>query len=199
MRNLYVIGSLYLAVAAYALVRGPATRASEHSSAAGAVPDHSSAAPDDGSDAGTWFRAVKPRCNSLEVETVHRREPPPATMEGAGYSAACYALAGRIDRSREIILALTGDDRWKAAGIVFNIGHPIADMGDDRSAGPIMELVVEVWPNHYQALYHAGASSHALGRFDRAREYLEEFLRYYNQDDFFTRNAKRLLGEMGDR
>lgn len=190
MRNLYAIGFLYLAVATFALVRGPA--------AARAITEHALGSPDYGSDAGRWFSAVKPRCNSLEVETVHRREPPPATMEGAGYSAACYALAGRTDRSREIILALTGDDRWKAAGIVFNIGHPIADLGDDRSAGPIMELVVEFWPNHYQALYHAGASSHALGRFDRAREYLEEFLRYYDEDDFFTNNAKRLLEEIGD-
>jgi predicted HD phosphohydrolase len=85
------------------------------------------------------------------------------------------------------------EDRWRAAGIVFDIGHPVADMGDDRSAGPIMEMVVEFWPNHYQALYHAGASNYALGRYERAQRYLEEFLAYYDVDDGFSRNAKSIL------
>jgi hypothetical protein len=110
-----------------------------------------------------------------------------------GFSAACYALAANIDRSRSIIMGVEQEDRWRAAGIVFDIGHPVADMGDDRSAGPIMEMVVEFWPNHYQALYHAGASNYALGRYERAQRYLEEFLAYYDVDDGFSRNAKSIL------
>jgi hypothetical protein len=94
-------------------------------------------------------------------------------------------------------MTLPAADRWRAAGLVFDIGHPIADMGDDQSAGPIMELVVEFWPNHYQALYHAGASNYALGRRDQARGYLQEFLSYYHIDDGFTRNARSMLAQLG--
>ena len=56
---------------------------------------------------------------------------------------------------------------------MFEIGHPVADAGDDKSAGPIMELVVEFCPNHYMALYHAGASEFALGQGELARQHLE--------------------------
>ena len=63
---------------------------------------------------------MKPFCNTLEVETLHRQTPPPTSRDGAGYSAACWALAGRIDEARDVILRLAGDDRWKAAGIVFD-------------------------------------------------------------------------------
>jgi hypothetical protein len=38
-------------------------------------------------------------------------------------------------------------DRARAANIVFEVGHPVADAGDDRSAGPLMELVVDYVPD----------------------------------------------------
>src|SRR4051812_42716137 len=85
---------------------------------------------------GEWFAQVKPFCNAVEVEVKQKYTPPPAGVEGAGYSAACYALAGQIDRAREVIDGLDPGDRATAAGIVFNIGHPVADAGDDQSAGP---------------------------------------------------------------
>ena len=47
-----------------------------------------------------WFQSMKPYCNSVEVETMMRQTPAPAGMQGAGYGAACYALAGRIDQAR---------------------------------------------------------------------------------------------------
>ena len=83
-------------------------------------------------------------------------------MQGAGYGAACYALAGRIDHARSLITALPAGERGQASAIVFDIGHPVADAGDDRSAGPIMELVLEFWPENYMALYHAGMSEYVL-------------------------------------
>ena len=39
-----------------------------------------------------------------------------------------------------------------------------------------MELVVEFWPNHYMALYHAGAAAYERGEYERAEEYLLAFL-----------------------
>ncbi len=191
MRLLYLVGIAYLLVTAFALRRGPArvshpivTPVTTASTATGG---------------GAWFARAKPGCNTLEVETVHRHNPPPTSLEGVGYSAACWALAGRIDDARRQILTLPVDDRWKAAGIVFNVGHPVADMGDDLSAGPIMELVVEFWPNHYMALYHAGAARYALGDFEPAKQHLQAFLQTYDQNDGWTSSAKAMLQEIGSR
>ena len=193
MRFLYMAGIAYLLATAFALTRGlpwvshpivtPVTTASTATNGGG----------------GAWFERARSRCNTLEVEIVHRHDPPPTSLEGVGYSAACWALAGRIDDARRQILTLPVDDRWKAAGIVFNVGHPVADMGDDLSAGPIMELVVEFWPNHYMALYHAGAARYALGDFEPAKQHLQAFLQTYDQNDGWTSRAKAMLQEIGSR
>jgi hypothetical protein len=124
--------------------------------------------------------------------------PPPETAEGDAFSAACYALAGRVDRAREIVLRQPDADRWRTVGVVFDVAHPVADAGDDLSAGPIMELVVEFWPNHYMALYHAGMSRYALGQPDRARVHLTAFLEHYHQDDGWRRSAHRVLSEISE-
>jgi len=190
MRLLYLVGITYIAVSVYAVIRGPVPTPDPVGVTSYVVTG------DPAEDGAVWFSQVRPYCNTLEVETVHRQTPPPTSRGGAGYSAACWALAGRIEEARNVILAVEGDERWKAAGVVFAIGHPIADMGDDRSAGPIMELVVEFWPNHYQALYHAGAARFALGDYSLAETHLREFLRYYDQNDGWTRSAKRMLEEI---
>ena len=146
------------------------------------------------SPGAAWLAAVKPYCNAVEVETRVRLEPPPDGVDGAAHAAACFALAGRPDEARRRILALDGGDRWRAAGVVFEAAHPVADAGDDRSAGPIMELVVEFWPNHAMALYHAGAARHALGDRQAAGRYLRRFLEHYPQEDGWRRSAETMLG-----
>ena len=190
IRLAYIFGSLLAAACVVAVVTllveqpGP-----EH-------PGGHSTVPVDPSDAGVWFRQMKPFCNAVEVETAHQTSPPPATEKGTGYSAACYALAGKIDRARELILTVPSETQWKAAGVVFNVAHPVADAGDDESAGPIMELVIEFWPNHYMALYHAGMSQYILGNHAQARAHLEDFLSYYQQDDGWRSNAITILDRM---
>ena len=116
-----------------------------------------------GSSGAEWFRRAKPYCNAVEVATLQQRAEAPRTAEGQGYRAACSALAGRIDDARRVIDALPADQRVHAAHVVFEVGHPVADAGDDRSAGPIMELVVDYWPEHHMALYHAGMAEYMLG------------------------------------
>jgi len=145
-----------------------------------------------------WFRQMKPYCNTVEVESVVRRAAPPATPAGSGYYAACFALAGRIDDARRIIDKLTGDARLSAVNIVFDVAHPVADAGDDRSAGPIMEMVVDYWPNHYMALYHAGIAEYMLGQRDLARHSLQEFLKYYHEADGWTSNARTVLSHLSE-
>jgi hypothetical protein len=144
-----------------------------------------------------WFQEVKPFCNAVEVEVQLRNRPAPASVAGAGYSAACYALAGRIELARGVVDAIAPSERLQAVAIVFDVAHPVADAGDDKSAGPIMEMVVDYWPNHYMALYHAGMSAFILGQPDRARRHLESFLTYYSSDDGWRRNALDVLGRLG--
>ena len=85
----------------------------------------------------------------------------------------------RIDQARAVIERLPARDRSYAAAIVFGVGHPVADAGDDKSAGPIMELVIEFQPDNYMALYHAGMSEYVLGQPDPAAKHLRRFLELY--------------------
>ncbi len=144
----------------------------------------------------TWFQAAKPFCNALEVETRMLAVPPPATADGPGWAAACYALAGKIDAARNGILELPAGQRSRAASIVFQVGHPVADAGDDESAGPIMELVLEFWPQNYMARYHAGISAYELGDHELAAKHLAEFLETYHQDDGWRSNAQAVLARL---
>ena len=141
-------------------------------------------------DGAAWFAQVRPFCNAVEVETV---QPPPSSADGLMYQAACYALAGRIDRARTTVGLLPEELRPQAAGVIFEAGHPAADAGDEVAAGPLTELVVEHWPNHYMALYHAGAARYELGDGARARGYLERFLVEYAVEDGWRASARGML------
>jgi hypothetical protein len=141
-----------------------------------------------------WFQRAKPFCNAVEVTGYLRADPFPSDWEGSANGAACLALAGQGDRARAVIDALPEEQRWRAAGVVFEAGHPAADAGDDIAAGPLMELVVDYWPNHTMALYHAGAARVQRGDTELGRHYLERFLEHYRQDDGWTRSARDMLG-----
>ena len=140
-----------------------------------------------------WFQQMRAFCNPVEVETRMRRNPHPDTQEGRSQAAACWALAGHIDEARGLIQSMPQNQQWEAASVVFGVGHPVADSGNDIAAGPLMELVVEFWPNNYMALYHAGASRYQLGDSEGAVPYLERFLQEYSRNDGWTRNAKEML------
>lgn len=185
MKLLYGVGLLYVATSVAMITRPELFATPSRITVANA--------------SGTWFERAKPFCNTVEVDAFHHASPPPDDLYGTGFSAACYALAGRIGRAREIIRTLPVDEQYKGAGIVFNVAHPVADMGDDEAAGPIMALVVEFWPNHYQALYHAGMARYATGDLDAALDYLTAFLAHYDIDDGFTANAKTVLARLDAR
>jgi hypothetical protein len=154
--------------------------------------------PSESAEGLEWFRRARPYCNAVEISTLERRTPAPHTATGIGYLAACFALAGRIDDARRHIDALPASDRSTAASIVFAVGHPVADAGDDRSAGPIMELVVDYMPDHYMALYHAGMAEYMLGQRDLAQKNLQAFLRLYSPEDGWRSNALDVLQRLKD-
>ena len=190
-RALYVAGWGYVALCGFVVAThgGPGLPSPTRS--------HPVAAAAFGGAAGEWFAQVKPSCNAVEVEVRQQQLPPPGGVDGAGYSAACYALAGKIERARTVIDALDAGDRARAASIVFNIGQPVADAGDDQSAGPIMRLVVSYQPDNYMALYHAGMSEYILGQMDFARTHLRKFLDLYHEPDGYRNNAVEVLQHLG--
>jgi serine/threonine protein kinase len=143
-----------------------------------------------------WFNQIKPSCNSVEVVTAMDRATYPQTPLGVGYAASCYALAGRIDLADQVIQQLPTNVRVYAAEVVFNIGHPVADAGDDKSAGQIMDLVLRYWPENYMALYHAGMSAYVLKDYPQAETHLQAFLRVYQQQDGWTNKAESALSRM---
>jgi hypothetical protein len=150
-------------------------------------------APAAGTSGEQWFAGIKQYCNSVEVDVRMRYTPPPSTSEGAGYAAACFALAGKIDRARDLIDAMEPGARSSAAAVLFNVAHPVADAGDDRSSGPMMELVLRYWGTNYMALYHAGMSEFSLGETELAEKRLRAFLTMYTADDGFTSAARGAL------
>ena len=184
-RALYAAGWGYVALCGWVLLRGGPRPAGSGEPPAPAAPFRGAA--------GEWFAQVKPFCNAVEVEVRQQQQPPPGGVEGAGYSAACYALAGKIERARTVIDALSAGERAQAASIVFSVGHPVADAGDDQSAGPIMRLVVSYQPDNYMALYHAGMSEYILGQMDFARTHLRKFLDLYHDPDGYRNNAVEVL------
>ncbi|MDH3270305.1 MAG: hypothetical protein OEN56_03170 [Gemmatimonadota bacterium] len=143
--------------------------------------------------AAAWFQQIRGYCNPVDVETRLRWQPAPGNEEGWKWQAACYALAGKIDLARASIERLPPAMRYQGAGVVFEAGHPAADAGDELAAGPLMELVVEFWPNHYMALYHAGAARYERGDHEVARGYLERFLAVYQVNDGWRSNASSML------
>ena len=147
MRKIYFLGLLYVGLSLVYLVRAPDPGAISDDPPFTVTITVEGEPEVDPTDAAAWFRAMKPYCNPVEVATQVTRSPAPRSADGTAYEAACFALAGRIDSARERILQLPEDQRWNAAGVVFNVGHPVADAGDDLAAGPIMGLVVEFWPN----------------------------------------------------
>jgi hypothetical protein len=193
LRVAYGLGLGYLGLCTLALAARPAAG---DRLLPGAAHAPARAAAADGSAAG-WFARIRPRCNAVEVEVALRSSVAPQGNEGASYAAGCYALAGKMERAKGIIEGLPDGWRARAAGIVFDIVHPVADAGDDQSAGPMMRLVLLYWPENFQALYHAGMAEYGVGDLERAREHLERFLELYKADDGWTHNAREVLGRPG--
>jgi hypothetical protein len=192
-RFLYFAGFVYIALCGTFVASQVAARESSIPRGFEVPVDPAPGRPAGSTSGAQWFTSMKQYCNPVEVDVRERYSPPPATSDGAGYAAACFALAGKIDRARAIIEEIAPAGRAAAAGVLFEVAHPVADAGDDRASGPMMELVLEYWPNNYMALYHAGMSAYSLGQSSLAEKHLRAFLSVYNAQDGFTANARHAL------
>jgi len=143
--------------------------------------------------ADDWFTAHKAHCNAVEAITFLASHDPGSDVQGAGQRASCLAIAGKIDAARRVIAALSPADQNTVVNQVFLVAHPVADAGDDISARPIMELVLEFQPTQYMALYHAGMAAAIEGADAPARAHLTRFLEVYRSRDGWTQNAQRAL------
>jgi hypothetical protein len=187
LRTSYWIGSAYMALCATVLT------AHVFSSATSASVNNAPETYAGNTPGERWFNQIKSHCNSVEVATAIRSFPPPKDADGTAYMAGCYALAGKTKMAKGIIDGLAAKERDYAATVVFNIGHPVADAGDDESAGPIMRLVIDYQPYNFMALYHAGMSEYAIGENDRSTLHLKQFLTIYQTDDGWRQNALSVL------
>jgi len=192
-RFLYFAGFVYIALCGAVVARQLTTRTLRSVPAVAIPIDSPPNRPSTFTSGAQWFASMKQFCNPVEVDVRARYSPAPSTSDGAGYVAACFALAGKLDRARTIIEGIAPSERAAAAGVLFEVVHPVADAGDDRASGPMMELVLEYWPNNYMALYHAGMSEYSLGQSDLAEKHLEAFLAMYTPQDGFTSNARQAL------
>jgi len=132
---------------------------------------------------------LRPHCTALEVEQ---------TIRGASPidQATCLAIAGKTERARQVLLAMSDSERSAAIERIFTVAHPIADAGDDESAGPMMELVVELGPDNYMAVFHAGMAAFALGHDALAKQRLEQFLAMYAPRDIWRGRAEQALRDI---
>jgi hypothetical protein len=185
--------TLALALSIMVLV---ATRVRRHDDAAAGFAVPTVVAQSGGSVSSVeWSSPGLAHCNAVEVTTYLASHDLGPGVRGAAARAACLAVAGRIDAARQVILGrgLGAEDRDIVVNQVFLAGHPVADAGDDASAGPIMELVVEFQPDQFMARYHAGMAAAIAGDDARARQHLTRFLGLYPSADGYNLSARRAL------
>src|SRR5215216_4393887 len=108
-RFLYFAGFAFIALCGAMVVRQLGSRAvtGRVETAVRVAP----VAPMASTSGARWFATMKPYCNPVEVDVRTRYSPAPDNSEGAGYAAACFALAGKIERARTIIESMPAGDR----------------------------------------------------------------------------------------
>jgi len=148
-------------------------------------------APAHAAGPGTWWSRAGSQCTPLGVQLAIR-DPAWTEVE----RTTCLAIAGKVDDARRRLATMSDDQRGEALQQIFAIAHPIADAGDDRSAGPIMTLVADLWPENYMAVFHAGMAEFAVGNDLAARTQLDRFLTIYRSEDVWRGRAQKALADI---
>ncbi|MFT3837170.1 MAG: serine/threonine-protein kinase [Myxococcaceae bacterium] len=129
----------------------------------------------------TWFEEAAPHCNALEARRWLETHPALQTAEGAAERSVCLLMAGANADARRELLIRPPSDRKQMAESVFALAQPLAD-ADMRAATPLLELVLELSPDHPSALYKLGMQNLADRR-PEGREQLQRFLKVHPEND----------------
>lgn len=193
----------FLPLLALALILGPATVKLLHREEAPApvVVEHAPAPPPAPapSTPREWYAFIQSRCTPADVRLATDLHPPPEGTEGTGYKAACLAVARQIPSARALLLSLPEDERLQGASVVYDVAQQLAQEEQHGVAGPLMELVLEFWPDHYLALYEAGRARYVTGDMEGATEFLAHFLDVYVGEDDLTANARQMMARHAER
>ena len=135
--------------------------------------------------------SLSDNCYSLEKVSLNN-------IQEIGYRASCHALSGNIELAESTIEQLPPDLRVYAAQALFDISHPIVNGGDDKLVKTITDLVTKYGLNNYVALYHGGMSAYVLEDYEKAEDYLEQFLHTYQFSDRWEFEAQQTLKEIKD-
>ena len=150
-------------------------------------------------DGAAWFARVRERCNSLQVRGVLADTPPPASIDGAAFAAACASIAGDLRLAQKQIAPFPKDQHAYGVWPAFEIAHRMADKRPkDPAVAAIMRFVLDSWPDNYMALYHAGIAEFAAGDVPRATKHLQGFLKLYSKRDGFSTTATNALAELAN-
>jgi len=189
-----IAGAIAIGTLVYLQLRGKPTEQPEITAASDELP--SALANTDGA---AWFARVRERCNSLQVRGVLADTPPPASLDGAAFAAACASLAGDLRLAQKQIAPFPRDQHAYGVWPAFEIAHRMADRRPkDPAVAAIMRFVLDSWPDNYMALYHAGISEFATGDAARATKHLQGFLKLYAKRDGFSTTATNALTELAN-
>jgi thioredoxin-like negative regulator of GroEL len=150
-------------------------------------------------EAARWFTANQRGCNAAEIEKRLELTPPPSGSVGLVFKAACYAIAGKSERAREIIDAIPPSDRASSILELERVIHPTADGGIDEITLPLCELVLDRVPDEPFALLQAGLAQHLAGNETAAGRHLSRFLSVHPTQDVARERALRALKEIDPR
>ncbi len=74
-----------------------------------------------------WFDSVKPYCNPLEINFAFKLSPPPKDPISQAYAAACYTLAGKIEKAEEQLNNLPSEKRAWAKGLISRVTEHVTE------------------------------------------------------------------------
>ena len=147
------------------------------------------------SPGAVWFEQHGARCTGLELRALFEASPPPPTSDGLAFGALCSAVAGDLVTARKLVDSARPGDKPLAAGALYWIAHRMADRGDkDPAVAKIMRIVIEAWPENFQAMYVVGLDD-VQSRNPRAEEHLRAFLALQPQGGFAD-TVRRVLAAL---
>jgi hypothetical protein len=150
------------------------------------------------SPGANWFATATASCTAGTAAGYIAAHPPPPTINGTAFQAACETLAGQPDRVTEIIDSVAPESREEAATPAVNVVAAMALLQPDDPVLPqLARILVPFEPRWALPKYLAGAVAYLQGD-PQAQRYLTQFRASATtaRDRTFLATADALLGEL---